>query len=198
VQKPGARDCQLRYFYVKYLCSIYEISSCLRSNNIWASLGVNGDSIRRHLSATLVWNVRRISPSVVTTLQNNLSFVVSKEMKQKPTEYKRNRSFFFLAYLSDGLFFASSIFPQYLNIITFPLPQTLLQNFLQKIESVEKPAVAESLCVHRLLAGYNLMHYVYRNLQNRIKWGCQKCVCIQLHVIFSKIQERTQSQPCEF
>ena len=53
-------------------------------------------------------------------------------------------------------------------LLTFPLPETLLQIFLQKTESVGKPALVESLCVHKLLADYNFMHYVYRNLQNRI------------------------------
>lgn len=53
-------------------------------------------------------------------------------------------------------------------LLSFPLPKTLVHNFLQKAESVEKPALVESLCVHKPLAAYNFMHYVYRNLQNGI------------------------------
>jgi len=42
------------------------------------------------------------------------------------------------------------------------------------------------------------MPYVYRKPQNGMWWGSQNCVHIQEHVMFSKLQERTQSQRCEF
>jgi len=52
-------------------------------------------------------------------------------MKQKPTEYKRNRSLFFsLAYLSDGLFYASSTSPQCLNIVNIPSSRNPTAEFL--------------------------------------------------------------------
>jgi hypothetical protein len=167
VQKPGARNCQLRCFYVKYLCSIYEISSRLRSNNILASLGINGDSILHHLSVTLVWNVRRICPADVPTLQNNLSFVVSKEIKQMPTKYKRNR-IFSLAHLSDGLFYSSSTSPQYFNIVNVPSSKNPSANSIQKTKSDKKTVLAENRYVNKPLSAYNFMYCVYRNLQNSI------------------------------